>query len=185
MKKTRKKDCLYQPLYCEENIWQLLMSGRIDPGESYAVVITNSRQHILLWRQTICWAEDGHAGWDYHVILVNRSRGQSLVYDFDTTLSFPVDFPVYLKEVVKPVEQCSSIFFPKFRVIPGVEYRDGFWSNRSYKAKPTGKFIDPPPEWPKIKSKKPTVKLRDALDLENKKIGQIMNLEEFANHFTH
>uniref|UniRef100_A0A158Q885 Tyrosine--tRNA ligase n=1 Tax=Elaeophora elaphi TaxID=1147741 RepID=A0A158Q885_9BILA len=57
---------------------------------------------VPLWKQRAAAVGRDYVIWDYHVILLYAKLGSVLVYDFDTTLTFPCDAQTYWTETFRP-----------------------------------------------------------------------------------
>jgi len=96
----------YTPYYCEENIYLLANTFSQDPSISQAweisvVFISNRTKTVALWNQKLCVDPEYPVLWDYHCVLVLRSRkhdtasslgnseqsSASWIYDYDSCLS--------------------------------------------------------------------------------------------------
>ncbi|CAF4144877.1 unnamed protein product, partial [Adineta steineri] len=101
---VKRDECIYTSCYCEENIWKLCESWKQnDPNHLdniCAVFISNERRQIPIWKQK-SEHNDYPVTWDYHVILVDKSVSPTIIYDFDSTLPFPVSAVDYLQSAVR------------------------------------------------------------------------------------
>lgn len=149
---------LYTPLFCEENIWQLLRRiERRKRGLSglFVVVVCNSDRHVVLRHQRA--AEPGaYVVWDYHVLLLDRDRG--LIYDLDSRFDCPVSASSYLGATLPDPARIRAAFIPMFRVIPAADFRRLFSSDRTHMhgrvapaALPPWPAIAPPPGQPRVR----------------------------------
>uniref|UniRef100_K1QV58 Protein N-terminal glutamine amidohydrolase n=1 Tax=Magallana gigas TaxID=29159 RepID=K1QV58_MAGGI len=90
---------------------------------------------------------------DYHVIfLYQTSASGTLVYDLDTTLTFPCDLKQYYEEAIKDNKSLKPEYHRMFRVIPAAEYLKTFASDRLHMLTPDGRWKAPPPLYPPIKT---------------------------------
>lgn len=142
----------YTPFYCEENIWQLAAERRDAGLASTVALVTNPDRTCALWNQRAAGPPGDPITWDYHVILLARdSPGEGWqVWDLDTHLGAPVDFPIYAAGTFAPPGRLPARFEPRFRLIAGDEWIDKFSSDREHMRTPTGAFREPPPPWPRI-----------------------------------
>jgi len=149
--------------YCEENVYLLakVFASKAEedadwPWQAFVVFISNHGKTVALWSQK---AREGVVVWDYHVILVLRSRdhmqsseqdpthredGQqqtepaedAWVYDFDTRLSVPSRWTDYVSNTFPYVfDEASSVpleYQSLFRVVPAAAYLEYFASDRSH-----------------------------------------------------
>ncbi|KAM3725956.1 Protein N-terminal glutamine amidohydrolase [Dirofilaria immitis] len=147
-----KDDCDYTPMYCEENIWKLCKKISVLPGElncCSAVFISNKNGMVPLWKQRMAAAKGrDYVIWDYHVILLYSKLNSALIYDFDTTLTFPCDARIYWTETFRL--KLNANYDRYFRVINGSDYLQHFSSNRSHMLEANGNYKAPVPSWPTI-----------------------------------
>lgn len=101
--------------------------------------------------------------WDYHVILVHAQG--TAVYDFDSSLGFPVSLKEYIRQTIHPEVILNShlkryILSPpvrlglemetdgrRYRLIPGDEFLSRFSSDRRHMRNELGDWLSPPPPW--------------------------------------
>jgi len=95
--------------------------------------------------------------WDYHVILLLRSRRREKasvwVYDFDTRLAIPCSLKDYLHGTFK--EDVPPQYASLFRVVPAHLYLNNFASDRSHMLSPSTSlgepvYLAPPPPYPPL-----------------------------------
>ncbi|UJR25111.1 hypothetical protein I4U23_006470 [Adineta vaga] len=183
--KVIQDQCVYTSCYCEENIWKLCESWKEnDPNHFnnlYAVFISNQHRQIPMWEQKSSIRDDHLVIWDYHVILVDKSSSPANIYDFDSTLSFPVSVNNYLQLVVRDEKNLLRKYHRRFRVIPAQEYLDKFASDRSHMLKEDKvTYNAPPPTYPPISNEKSTNNINDFIDMKsNDGPGTVMNLADF------
>ncbi|GMI77123.1 Gln-specific amino-terminal (Nt)-amidase [Hibiscus trionum] len=111
-------DLDHTPFYCEENVYflckKLCSSGIADAHGSdlFVLFISNENKQIPLWHQKASNRADGVILWDYHVICVQRKKdgGTHLVWDLDSSLTFPCPLATYVSETVRPSFQLFSEF---------------------------------------------------------------------------
>ncbi|KAF7338417.1 Nt-Gln-amidase domain-containing protein [Mycena venus] len=157
-------ETVYTPFYCEENIY-LLCEAFITQGEDVsAVFISNELKTVALWNQKL---NQSVVVWDYHVVLLLRSRDQRRwIYDFDTCLPFPCLLEDYLAHTFR--QDVPSSYRSLFRIVPGSIYVAHFASDRSHML--TGgsdsncetpvavkTYNSPPPPYPPIRGKNANV----------------------------
>ena len=84
----KRKDFLYQPYYCEENIWHLCQNASFK--ESEVIFIASKGNAFPMMNQRVMTNPSIPVLWDYHVILLVKSEmnnsGHNQIVDFDTTL---------------------------------------------------------------------------------------------------
>jgi protein N-terminal glutamine amidohydrolase len=151
----------YCPLFCEENIWHLAVDKVVPvPVEQRRVVfISNARRRIVIRHQRA--GGGGAVFWDYHVVLVADGK----VWDPDTTLRFPEDVDLWLRESFDPKDP------PRFRVIDAPTYRARFASDRSHMVG------TPPPPWPPIGK---GMNLMQFVDMETPFLGEVVDAQGLA-----
>ncbi|KAH9842532.1 N-terminal glutamine amidase-domain-containing protein [Rhodofomes roseus] len=156
-------DSIYTSCYCEENVYLLAQAFASTAGadadwpwQASVVFISNHGKTVALWSQK---AREDVVVWDYHVILVLRSRehmqsseqdpthreggpqrtqaaGDSWVYDFDTRLAVPSRWADYVSKTFPYVFDGGFStpleYQSLFRVVPAAAYLDHFASDRSH-----------------------------------------------------
>lgn len=132
---------LYQPFFCEENVWQLLRSGAV-PEPVAAVFVSNAAKAVAMWGQRAA-AQDPIV-WDYHVVAL--ATEQQLVVDLDDRdrVNWPLER--WLAHAFRPA--VSNNLQPRFRLVPGPEFLATFSSDRSHMRDATGRPRQPFPSWP-------------------------------------
>ena len=70
----------------------LLNSPPAELDKSYAVIVSNKKRVVPLWRQKAGREEERLVIWDYHVVFIYRPDDRTLVYDLDSELPFPTYF---------------------------------------------------------------------------------------------
>lgn len=94
---------IYTPYYCEENIYLLVESFLNDQSisdnwETYAVFLSNHTKTVALWNQKVSRDPDYPVVWDYHCILLLKSKvntpshgddESSWIFDYDSRLAMP------------------------------------------------------------------------------------------------
>ncbi len=159
----------YQYCYCEENIYKLLAKLPIE--ECSVLVITNNERCVLLWQQEKKASKRiDYMVFDYHVILVRTNKQGLFVYDFDSKLSFPIDFNTYVTETFEKVLDYPKKYYPLFRVFDGREYHNHFSSDRSHMIK-DGKWTVAPPSCPAIQRADKPMTLKEILDIKRGYVG--------------
>ena len=164
----------YTPFYCEENILRLCPSLGSD---ALAVLVTNASRRIEMLRQRAGGPGAGAVLWDYHAFAMAR-RDRWLVWDFDTTLGFPVSASEYLRRsfASRPAEA------PAFRVMPAAGYVREFRSDRSHMRRPDGTWAAPPPSWPPSAARG-GLPLPILLDARSACLGELLTLEAMRARF--
>ncbi|XP_066909061.1 protein N-terminal glutamine amidohydrolase isoform X2 [Halyomorpha halys] len=149
-------DCFYTSHYCEENVWKLceLISQKKSDflDHCHCVFVSNDSKVTPLWHQKVGSGDDFFVAWDYHVFLVCKSAPFIKVYDFDTTLGFPVSFSDYMEKAIGLETNMVPKYRRFFRVIPASEYLKYFSSDRRHMKKANGDWLKPPPPYDPIQS---------------------------------
>ncbi|BFZ62164.1 Protein N-terminal glutamine amidohydrolase [Saitoella coloradoensis] len=128
---VKTEDIIYTPFYCEENIYNLARTiAEKNPAainSTYAVFLSNPQQTVPVWFMRLNKDRPGYPViWDYHVFLVHKTTLGSYVYDFDTTLPFPVAFAAHYEATFAPEVELPKRFHRLFRIIPALAQRDIF-----------------------------------------------------------
>lgn len=184
-----KSDCIYTKCYCEENVWKLCKKMRSSNDQfkyCYAVFISNPTRTIPIWCQQS--SQDPHhrpVVWDYHVILVFCDATQSLVYDLDTVLPFPVSFNDYVSRGFRSDNDLKQNFKRFFRVIEASTFLETFASDRSHMHDEKGNYMHSPPSYPCIiASDGQTNNLDDFVNVENMSHGIVLDFSLFLQRFS-
>ncbi len=138
---------LYQPFYCEENVWQWL--DKAAHPDSYALFITNAIQQVALWQQRLAPAGEPVL-WDYHVVAVTRAAGRAMAWDRDSRLPLPHPLTGYLRQTFLPLAGPDVALAPQFRLVPTPDFIATFASDRRHMRQPDGSWQQPPPPWSPI-----------------------------------
>ncbi|CEL96287.1 unnamed protein product [Vitrella brassicaformis CCMP3155] len=179
----------------------------------YAVFVTNPKQQTVMWRQKRGRGADGLIVWDYHVLFVathhpaespaddetrshrrggKRRRGAGshtgpnvYVFDFDTTLGFPVPFDAYSVEAIR---QVPPNLHRTFRVVEASLFLAQFASDRSHMRRPDGSWQAPPPSYPVIRPPdgQTDMNLHTYRDMDTNKdglYGRVYGESEFVSLF--
>ncbi len=177
---------LYQPFYCEENVWQLANQRRELPGERFVVFISNPTKSCALWAQRVAPSLEQPVIWDYHVILIERTKDQVQALDLDTTLGVPLALSEYLARTFAiPAglpEPVRAQIAPRFRVVPAARFLACFASDRSHMKIEEG-YHQPPPPWPRIQTNEAEMNLMRFVDMERPFEGELFELESLRDHF--
>ncbi|MGF1529605.1 MAG: hypothetical protein ACFCBW_22905 [Candidatus Competibacterales bacterium] len=142
---------LYQPFYCEENVWQLCARPDVVARNHFAVFIANPRQTVAMAAQRA--APPGQwVVWDYHVVLLmapaTGDGGESQVWDLDCRLAAPLALTTWFDASFPDLERWPTVWVPQFRLVEGQTFRRHFASDRRHMRTPQGGWQRPPPPWP-------------------------------------
>ncbi|KAL6987147.1 Protein N-terminal glutamine amidohydrolase [Sarracenia purpurea var. burkii] len=156
----------HTPFFCEENVYllckQLCTSGVADAEGSdlFVVFISNDKKQVPLWHQKASQRADGVILWDYHVICIQiKKEGDSspLVWDLDSSLSFPSPLASYVSETIRPSFQLFSDFQRFFRVVHAPIFLHSFASDRRHMKDSIGNWTAKPPAYEAIVAEDGTV----------------------------
>jgi len=137
---------MYQPFWCEENIWQLTLDPTLGSGERHVVLISGITGHVACWQQRAA-AVGEPVLWDYHVVLAVRQDGWT-IWDLDTRLACPLAAMTWLDHTFPCLVGLPPVFSPRFLVVPAAGYRRDLFSDRQHMRTATGDWQHPPPPWP-------------------------------------
>jgi hypothetical protein len=165
---------LYQPFYCEENVWQLCREPLLAARRRAAVFISNRDRTCAMWHQRAARDRTAPMLWDYHVVLL--AEGPWEVWDLDTTLGLPVPAEEYLLRCFNP--HIPRQFRARFRVVEAGVFGEVFASDRSHMRRADGRFRKPPPPWPAIGAAGAASNLMRFVDLEDPIAGEVLDLDE-------
>ncbi|WP_185974292.1 protein N-terminal glutamine amidohydrolase [Litoribacter populi] len=141
----------YTANYCEENIWHLCLHPSMEGLLKHVLIISNEEKKCPLYAQQSAHGNDP-VWWDYHVVLLADKDGDQLIFDFDTTLTFPVSLQDYLKHTFPNSVNWLTEDLPLFKSIPAADYIRSFSSDRSHMKDVGGEWIFTPPIWSPIAS---------------------------------
>lgn len=139
---------LYQPFWCEENIWQLTIDPLVGAGERQVLLITGASGHVECWNQRVAGPPGAMMQWDYHVALAVRGTDLWQLWDLDTHLGCPVPAQQWLSGTFPCPERVATRLQPRFLLIPADEWRNGLRSDRQHMRTASGAWSQPPPPWP-------------------------------------
>ncbi len=165
-KAFNKADYLYAPLFCEENIWQLVLSlsAKITTSKMRVLIITNPDKKIALLKQRAA-PDNQPVIWDYHVILLAEIDNEAVIFDFDTRLPFVTPLAQYLSASFIESDRLLPVFIPVVRQIPAPAYLARFYSDRSHMLGEIPRSDFPP--WPLINAdKQDSITLADYLNTD-------------------
>eukprot|EP01084_Bolivina_argentea_P226916 383227_1 len=175
-------NCVYTSCYCEENVWNLCDKVRKEGrnlNDYFAIFLSNNNKSFPIWHARSAKSNDKPVIWDYHVIFLwfnKQNPIKSLIFDLDTTLSFPCLIEEYIKKAFQyPQLQLKDQYKHNFRVVNSQIYLDKFYSDRQHMYI-NKQWIATPPQYPciMIKNKKKGSNLMSHfVSMNNKKIGCI------------
>ncbi|WP_019615368.1 hypothetical protein [Psychromonas ossibalaenae] len=174
----KREDFLYQPCYCEENIWHLCQHKQFK--NSCIIFIASKGGSFPMLNQRAMDNPSMPVYWDYHVILLVLSE-KNTVLDFDTSLPFSIDVDTYFSRSFLDNKLLSIKEMPLFRVVPASEFITVFSSDRSHMKTDSGWYA-PPPDWPLIRENE--TNLSDFIDMTNNEIGEVLTYDDVLERFS-
>lgn len=136
-----QRACAYQPFYCEENVWRLLVDGRL-PEPGAALFVSNRDRTVAMWGQRA--ARTDPIVWDYHVVaLLPRRR---CIVDLDDRNHAVWPLTEWLRHAFRA--HVEPAYRPCFRIVPKDEFAATFSSDRSHMRAADGTPLRPHPPWP-------------------------------------
>ena len=179
----KRRDFLYQPYYCEENIWHLCQNALFK--ESEVIFIASKGDAFPMLNQRV--TTDPHIPilWDYHVILLVKSEinnsADNQIADFDTTLTFVTDIRTYFSQSFLDNTLLRPDEVPFFRVVTASEYSELFSSDRIHMRSGEDWLASPPP-WPMIGNMPSN--FYDFIDMTNNTIGEVLSYDAVLTRFS-
>ncbi|KAJ7489855.1 N-terminal glutamine amidase-domain-containing protein [Mycena galericulata] len=175
-------ETIYTPFYCEENIHQLCQAFMLQQEEVSVIFISNEQKTVALWNQKLSKEPESAVVWDYHVVLLLRSRrDEHWIYDFDTRLPFPCLLKDYFQHTFQ--RDVPRSYQSLFRIVPGHTYIEYFASDRSHMVNPRdersaeSQYRSPPPSYAPLRGRHATV----ANNLMRSFVQMISSEETFGN----
>jgi hypothetical protein len=165
----------YAPLYCEENVLRLCPS--LGAG-AFAVLVANTSRRVEMLRQRAGGPGRGAVTWDYHAFAIAPGEGWR-VFDFDTTLGFPVPARAYLRQSFLSGTETPP---PLFRVVAALDYVREFRSDRSHMRRADGRWTASPPPWPPADGEG-GMTLSRLLDPADHCLGEVLTLPAMRGRF--
>ena len=167
---------LYQPFYCEENVFHLAHDPLVASRRREVVFISNASRTCAMWHQRAAARPGWPILWDYHVVLLAVAPGSHLVqvWDLDTTLGLPVPAGHYLRRSFQA--GVDAEFEPRFRVVDADVFVRTFSSDRAHMRTPGGRYRKRPPPWPVIGAPGATPNLARFTDLSTPFLGEVLDL---------
>ncbi|KAI8059665.1 N-terminal glutamine amidase-domain-containing protein [Thamnidium elegans] len=184
MLNVKKFNLTYTRCYCEENIYLLCKEIEEKQNETLehcsVVYISNDDRMVPLWKQKAGVGQQPVV-WDYHVILYvdGTEDNEAMIYDYDTTLSFPCSAQEYIIETFKPEYKLKKKFDRYFRFVGAKTYLEQFSSDRSHMMKKDGTYYAEPPLYPPIKSNQNPNNLFDFISMKENEYGTVYSTSEF------
>lgn len=176
---VKSSEFLYQPLYCEENIWHLACRQELKTLASWVLMVSNEKRTVAMAHMRRSNKESPLLVWDYHVIWLGLIHNQLLVMDLDTRLPLPMQLEDYLQFSFP--SRLPEEYQPHFRLIDARTYCEQFSSDRSHMLDEANQYMAKPPPWPAIQNGETSV-LMPWLDFSNEAApGEILGLAELLS----
>ena len=146
-----------------------------------ALFLTNETKTCALLNQRASGEED-YIIWDYHTILHNKKT--NTILDFDTKLGFENPILFYFQNTFGQQQLISKKYRTLIIDIPGNEYLEHFYSDRTHMLDTEGNQVQPFPSWPLIKNQ-PPLKITDLMNLSDSisKIYKIQGTNNYLRNF--
>jgi len=184
---------LYQPRFCEENIWHLAHRRLNETpsdreSDDHVVFISNPERSVAIWSQRAASETGEPVIWDYHVVLVDEEPTVPLVWDLDSILDHPTPLPRWWRGSF-PLEDISPDHLqPSFRIVPAASYVEHFSSDRSHmqissSSSDQDKWLADPPDWDPIFDPSEGMNLPDFVDMQHGYLGEVFSRAEFKQRF--
>lgn len=168
-----KNNFLYQPYYCEENIWQLAKQMNEEDGEVWFII--NPNQTIATAQQRAT-EPDRLIIWDYHVVYYSLQHG---IFDLDSRCQLPCPADEYIKvSFIDIAHLVTAEYTPHFRIISAREYISLFSSNREHMLDKNNEYHQSPPDWSPIGDEH---NLPAFIDYHQQQFGKIYSLNELIH----
>lgn len=172
----------YTAFFCEENIWWLvhdLAENNPHVTDMQVLFLTNPDQSIVLLNQKNT-APGQVTVWDYHVILIATIEQQSVTFDFDSMLDFPVSARTYAAHTFPQQASLPTCYRSWIRTVEADTFLDHFHSDRSHMMEKVDSVSFPPDPPINPKPGNAAIDLADYRNLEQDITGsQIYPLEDF------
>lgn len=182
-------ELLYQPYFCEENIWQLARRGDLIHPDSEVVFISNQNQGVACWNQRGTTSDEAIV-WDYHVVLLEPGK-PARIWDFDSTLRNselgmgPLPARDWIRWTFLTPDYVKEEYHPLFRVIGIRDYVTHFASDRSHMRDAQGAYYQTPPHWEAPNAPGMNLeryRLMSQLGPDEVPYGRVMSRTEFESH---
>ena len=165
----------HQPFYCEENAWWLCADPTLGDGPRHVLFIT-SHEGICPFAAQQAAAPGEVVWWDYHCVVLD---GAARIWDLDSRLDLPLPGADWLARTFPFAHLPAPQLLPRFRIIPGDDYRRRFASDRSHMRTDNGSWQQPPPPWAPIGSGMNLARYRDTTRAGPP--GRLLDLKAFSS----
>lgn len=161
---NHRSDYVYQPYFCEENIWQLAAEiSKDDCRFPVCVLFFINSQHSVLMAHQVALGPNQTGCWDYHVVLWLPQ--QNCIVDFDSSIGFQTGTSEYFSRSFPGQEFADSDYLPSVRIIKGSDYLEFFCSDRSHMIDSAGHPMAPFPSWPPMACQSNSLRLADLREI--------------------
>ncbi len=164
---------LYQPFYCEENVYHLAREPMLAARRREVVFISNEARSCAVWHQRAAARPTWPILWDYHVVLL--CAGPWEVWDLDTILDIPCPAADYLRRSFR--REVGPELLPLFRVVDADVFTREFASDRSHMLGGRGGYAKEPPPWPPIGAPGAPSNLMRFIDMTQPFLGHVVDLQ--------
>ncbi|CAI4230930.1 unnamed protein product [Auanema sp. JU1783] len=183
---------LYTSNYCEENVYRLIAQrldclSHVDSDNSREFVtnlsedvdkftvifISNANRQIPLFCQKS--RSSSYVIWDYHVILMEDTGQEFIIWDYDSTLPFPCEFSKYFEKSLNDNNQYNipDPLKRMFRFIPAKHYLRLFNNDRSHMKLENGDWSSPPPQWTAIFKTDSKSNIHDFISMDRTQLSDV------------
>ena len=133
MIKIDKSSLTYTPLFCEENIWKLIESLKLNTeiAPLDVLFLINESNSIALFNQKKSNNKQPVI-WDYHVVLSAIHNDQFIILDFDSKLEFPCDLSTYFNSTFRLDIEIPATYKTQLKPIDANLFYNSFTSNREH-----------------------------------------------------
>ena len=169
---------LYQPFYCEENVFHLAREPQLAGRPREVVFISNAERSCPMWHQRAAVRPGWPILWDYHVVLLCAEPWE--IWDPDTTLGFPAPAAEYLRRSFR--DGLGEDLAPRFRVVEAGVFAATFASDRAHMRASSGRYKKAPPPWPAIGEPGAEPNLMRFVDMEAPFHGEVLDLRGLLGH---
>lgn len=138
---------LYQPFWCEENIWHLTADPQVGAGERWVALLTGISGHLACWGQRAAATAEAPVLWDYHVVLMVQDTTWQ-VWDLDARRGCPLPAITWLATTFPEPGRIRPAFRPRCLFLPAASYHSQLTSDRAHMRDGHGQWQQPPPPWP-------------------------------------
>lgn len=156
------------------------MNEDFEISSCYVIFISNVEKSVPIWHQKSSPHYNRPVVWDYHVIAaVKTVDSRTLIFDFDTRLSFPSLAKDYISQCLIAADSLDSRYHHRYRIVASTDYLKFLASDRSHMRDANGFYQSPPPSYPFIRTEDARMNLPDFIStLPNWIPSYIVTVEE-------